>query len=117
MQPDILWSDGEAGADVSYWRSLEFLAWLYTDSPVTKTVLTNDRWGRGTQCHHGDFFTCGDRNNPRKLLKHKWENALTLDRLAVNVGEVLTNKAPRHIKTIFSISAFLSVFMICLVKL
>ena len=65
---------------MSYWRSLEFLAWLYTHSPVTKTVLTNDRWGRGTQCHHGDFFTCGDRNNPRKLLKHKWENALTLDR-------------------------------------
>ena len=80
MQPDILWSDGEADADVSYWRSLEFLAWLYTSSPVTRTVVTNDRWGRGTQCHHGDFFTCGDRNNPRKLLKHKWENALTLDR-------------------------------------
>ena len=65
---------------MSYWRSLEFLAWLYTSSPVRGTVLTNDRWGRGTQCHHGDFFTCGDRNNPRRLLKHKWENALTLDR-------------------------------------
>ena len=65
---------------MSYWRSLEFLAWLYTSSPVTRSVVTNDRWGRGTQCHHGDFFTCGDRNNPRKLLKHKWENALTLDR-------------------------------------
>ena len=65
---------------MSYWRSLEFLAWLYTSSPVTRSVVTNDRWGRGTQCHHGDFFTCGDRNNPRKLLTHKWENALTLDR-------------------------------------
>ena len=38
------------------------------------------RWGRGTQCHHGDFFTCGDRNNPKTLVGHKWENALTLDR-------------------------------------
>ena len=65
---------------MSYWRSLEFLAWLYTSSPVTRSVVTNDRWGRGTQCHHGDFFTCGDRNNPRRLLTHKWENALTLDR-------------------------------------
>ena len=43
LQPDILWSDGEAGSDVAYWKSLEFLAWLYTSSPVSKNVVTNDR--------------------------------------------------------------------------
>jgi alpha-L-fucosidase len=25
------------------------------------TVVTNDRWGSGTQCKHGDFYTCADR--------------------------------------------------------
>ena len=79
-KPDILWSDGEAGATVDYWGSLEFLAWLYSDSPVRESVVTNDRWGRGTQCKHGDFFTCADRYNPGVLQPHKWENAMTLDR-------------------------------------
>ena len=79
-KPDILWSDGEAGATVDYWGSLEFLAWLYSDSPVKDTVVTNDRWGKGTQCKHGDFFTCADRYNPGVLQAHKWENAMTVDR-------------------------------------
>ncbi len=26
------------------------------------TVVTNDRWGSGTQCKHGDFYTCADRS-------------------------------------------------------
>jgi len=79
-KPEILWSDGEAGATVDYWGSLEFLAWLYSYSPVKDTVVTNDRWGRGTQCKHGDFFTCADRYNPGVLQTHKWENAMTVDR-------------------------------------
>jgi len=78
-KPDILWSDGDAGP-VDYWESLQFLAWLYTSSPVSETVVTNDRWGHGVQCKHGDFFTCADRYNPHSLQNHKWENALTLDR-------------------------------------
>eukprot|EP00092_Neocalanus_flemingeri_P062931 GFUD01076035.1.p1 GENE.GFUD01076035.1~~GFUD01076035.1.p1 ORF type:complete len:267 (+),score=70.50 GFUD01076035.1:28-801(+) len=79
-QPEVLWSDGEEGAEVDYWGSLEFLAWLYSDSPVKDSVVTNDRWGKGTACKHGDFFTCADRYNPGVLQKHKWENAMTVDR-------------------------------------
>lgn len=67
---------------------------------MKETVVTNDRWGRGTQCKHGGFFTCGDRFNPGKVVqvtiydpqkmqsicfagvlqKHKWENAMTIDK-------------------------------------
>ena len=36
-------------------------------SPVKDTVVTNDRWGAGTTCRHGGYFTCHDRYNPGKL--------------------------------------------------
>jgi len=38
----------------------------YICSPVKDTVVTNDRWGAGTPCHHGGFYTCTDKFNPGK---------------------------------------------------
>ncbi len=37
---------------------------FYAFSPVKDTVVTNDRWGTGTGCHHGGYYTCSDRYNP-----------------------------------------------------
>ncbi|KAF5278313.1 hypothetical protein FQR65_LT03582 [Abscondita terminalis] len=80
-QPEIVWSDGEWEAKDTYWKSKEFLAWLYNDSPVKDTVVTNDRWGSGPViCQHGGFYTCSDRYNPGVLQQHKWENAMTIDK-------------------------------------
>jgi len=79
-KPDIVWSDGEWEAPYRYWNATEFLAWLYNDSPVAETVVSNDRWGEDTMCLHGGFFTCHDRFNPGVLQPHKWENAMTIDR-------------------------------------
>ena len=79
-KPEVVWSDGEWEAPDTYWKSKEFLAWLFNESPVKDTVVVNDRWGHETLCHHGDFYTCTDRYNPGILQPHKWENCMTIDK-------------------------------------
>jgi alpha-L-fucosidase len=71
-----VWSDGDEGKSPTYWNSKEFLAWLYNESPVKDEVVVNDRWGDGTGCTHGGFFSCADRYNPGTLQRHKWENCV-----------------------------------------
>ncbi|KAI4469443.1 alpha-l-fucosidase [Holotrichia oblita] len=96
-EPDIVWSDGDAEAMDSYWKGPEFLAWLYNESPVKDKVVVNDRWGLGTHCKHGGYFTCNDRYNPGVLQPHKWENAMTVDKYSwghrryINSKDVLTS--------------------------
>jgi alpha-L-fucosidase len=80
FRPEVIWSDGEWEAPDEYWRAKEFLAWLYNESPVHETVVANDRWGISTLCRHGDVYTCTDRYNPGVLQKHKFENAMTIDK-------------------------------------
>lgn len=48
-EPDIFWPDGEWDHPAETWRSAEFLAWLYNESPVKDRVVVNDRWGRETR--------------------------------------------------------------------
>uniref|UniRef100_A0A4W5PGR9 Alpha-L-fucosidase n=1 Tax=Hucho hucho TaxID=62062 RepID=A0A4W5PGR9_9TELE len=79
-KPELLWSDGDGDAPDKYWNSTGFLAWLYNESPVRETVVTNDRWGYGSICTHGGYYTCDDRYQPGHLLKHKWENCFSIDK-------------------------------------
>ena len=82
-KPDLMWSDGDNGNE-SWWRSTEFLAWLYNEAPNRESVVVNDRWGWGNppigSGHHGGYFSGSDRQKADpKMLKHKWESAFTID--------------------------------------
>jgi alpha-L-fucosidase len=84
--PDLIWSDGDWDANSSYWKSPEFLAWLYNDAPNRENVIVNDRWGNdnpkiGSGKHFGGYFSGGDRQQATPaMLKHKWENAYAQSR-------------------------------------
>lgn len=67
--PEVVWADGEWDIEDWYWNSTIFLAWLFNDSPVNETVVVNDRWGRGTLCKHGSYYTCADRYNPGNTIR------------------------------------------------
>ena len=43
FRPDVLWVDGDWEAKPEYFKSQEFLAWLYNESPSKNTIVTNDR--------------------------------------------------------------------------
>lgn len=55
--PDILWTDGEWEMTSQQWKSEEFLAWLYNESPVKDTIIVNDRWGKEARHKHGGYYT------------------------------------------------------------
>jgi alpha-L-fucosidase len=59
-------------------------------SPVKDTVVTNDRWGSGTSCKHGGYYTCSDHYLPGTLQAHKWEDADTVDRNSWGYRRTLT---------------------------
>jgi len=48
-KPAVIFSDGEWDLTDEEWRSPELLAWLYNESPVAKSVVVNDRWGKNTR--------------------------------------------------------------------
>uniref|UniRef100_A0A914ULS4 alpha-L-fucosidase n=1 Tax=Plectus sambesii TaxID=2011161 RepID=A0A914ULS4_9BILA len=78
-QPEVIWSDGDWGGPDDYWKSKDFLAWLYNESPVKDSVVVNDRWGSGDLGKHGGFYTFADHFDPGHIVPHKWENCMTLD--------------------------------------
>ncbi|CCH00249.1 alpha-L-fucosidase [Fibrella aestuarina BUZ 2] len=77
-QPDIVWTDGEWDHPSETWRSTEFLAWLYNESPVKQDVVVNDRWGKETRGKHGGIFTTEydlvhDANSEGMAFSRPWE--------------------------------------------
>jgi alpha-L-fucosidase len=56
-RPTVIFSDGEWDLPSEQWRAPALLAWLYNDSPVAKTVVVNDRWGKESRHKHGGYYT------------------------------------------------------------
>lgn len=47
--PSLIFSDGEWDMSDTAWKSRELLTWLFSESPVAKEVVVNDRWGNNTR--------------------------------------------------------------------
>lgn len=76
-KPDIVWTDGEWDHPSETWKSTEFLAWLFNDSPVKDEVVINDRWGKETRSKHGGIYTTEydlvHEGVMTETLSHPWE--------------------------------------------
>ena len=82
-KPDIFWPDGEWDYSKETLRSAEILSWLYNESPVRDTVVTNDRWGKGFRGRCGDHYTTEydeDGKSRGKQFAHPWEECRGLGR-------------------------------------
>jgi alpha-L-fucosidase len=77
-KPELLYVDGEWDHPSKQWKSEDFLAWLYNESPVGKTIAVNDRWGKETRSVHGGYYTSeyGEVNGKETgaaTTRHKWD--------------------------------------------
>lgn len=79
---DVIWPDGDWMASDETFRSRDYLAWLYNESPVRQTVVVNDRWGKGGRGRNGGHYTTeygfevgeiGDGEKGRATAAHPWE--------------------------------------------
>ncbi|MDR2429521.1 MAG: alpha-L-fucosidase [Puniceicoccales bacterium] len=56
-KPSLLFGDGEWDMYSREWKTEEFMAWLYNESPSKDDVIINDRWGKETRHKHGGYYT------------------------------------------------------------
>jgi len=73
-QPDVFWTDGDWDAPAETWKSQEFLAWLYNESPVKNKIVVNDRWGSGIRFNHGGIYT-PEYQPDLDFENHDWEES------------------------------------------
>jgi len=73
-QPDVFWTDGDWDAPAETWKSKEFLAWLFNESPVKDKVIVNDRWGSGVRFNHGGIYT-PEYQPDLDFEDHDWEES------------------------------------------
>lgn len=83
-QPSIIFADGEWDHDSRAWRSEEFLAWLYNESPAPRDVVVNDRWGGDTRFKHGGYFSteyeAANSERSAEFLARGWEECRGMGR-------------------------------------
>jgi len=74
-QPSVLFADsGEWDEPAEFWRTREFLAWLYNQAPNRDEVVVNDRWCLGMPGQHGDYYS-SEYADAKVDLLHPWEES------------------------------------------
>ncbi len=73
-QPSLIFADGgEWDGSDEYWKTKEFLAWLYNESPVKNEVVVNDRFAKGMPGFHGDYYSSEYEDTEAVNSGHPWE--------------------------------------------
>jgi alpha-L-fucosidase len=101
-QPALIFSDaGEWDEDEEFWKTKEFLAWLYNNAPNKDEVVVNDRWARGMPGHHGDYYSSEYQDADGVGVDHPWEESRGMGRSygynrAENINHYRTSKELVH---------------------
>lgn len=73
-QPSLIFADGgEWDGSDEYWKTKEFMTWLYNDSPVKDEVVVNDRFAKDMPGNHGDYFSSEYEDMKGVDASHPWE--------------------------------------------
>ena len=75
-KPSLIFSDGgEWDGSDEHWKTKEFLAWLYNDSPVKNEVVVNDRFCKDMPGNHGDYYSSEYNDTEGTVFNHPWEES------------------------------------------
>jgi len=75
-KPSLIFSDGgEWDGTAEYWKTREFLAWLYNESPVKDEVVVNDRFAKQMPGNHGDYYSSEYKDTDATEVGHPWEES------------------------------------------
>jgi len=74
-KPSLIFSDaGEWDGTEEYWKTKDFLSWLYSESPVKNEVVVNDRFAKDMPAHHGDYYS-SEYKDANLTKQHPWEES------------------------------------------
>ena len=75
-EPSLIFADGgEWDGTDEYWKTKDFLAWLYNDSPVKNEVVVNDRFAKDMPGNHGDYYSSEYQDTKAVGAGHPWEES------------------------------------------
>ncbi|MBT8397731.1 MAG: alpha-L-fucosidase [Gemmatimonadetes bacterium] len=101
-QPAVIFSDaGEWDEVEEFWKTKEFLAWLYNHAPNKDEVVVNDRWAKGMVGQHGDYYSSEYQDLEGVGTNHPWEESRGMGRSygynrAENINHYRTSKELVH---------------------
>lgn len=80
-QPAVIFADGgEWDHDEEFWKTQDFLAWLYNTAANRDEVVVNDRWAKGMPGKHGDYFSSEYQDAEGIGAWHPWEESRGMGR-------------------------------------
>jgi len=75
-KPSLIFSDaGEWDGSEEYFKTKEFLSWLYNESPVKNEVVVNDRFAKNMPGNHGDYYSSEYKDMKNTQTFHPWEES------------------------------------------